>query len=101
MTVLDTFISGDMFDKEKDRNSADDGKYDIRSRVCKQHCAGSVNEEGSERVVQNFDDMMSGWFKCVQTEDGSAPAVFHNNEDDLASINFKYIRHELIIHYNC
>ena len=33
--------------------------------------------------------MMSGWFKFVQTEDGSVPAVFHNNEDDLASINFK------------
>ena len=29
MTVLDTFISGDMFDKEKDRNNADDGKYNI------------------------------------------------------------------------
>ena len=29
MTVLDTFISGDMFDKEKDRHNADDGKYNI------------------------------------------------------------------------
>ena len=33
--------------------------------------------------------MMSGWFKFVQTEDGSVPAIFHDNEDDLASINFK------------
>ena len=44
---------------------------------------------GSESVVQNFDDMMSGWFKFVQTEDGSVPAIFHDSEDDLASINFK------------
>ena len=34
-----------------------------------------------------FDEMMSGQFKFVQTEDGSVPAIFHNNEDDLASIN--------------
>ena len=33
--------------------------------------------------------MMSGWFKFVQTEDGSVPAIFHNNKDDLAPINFK------------
>ena len=33
--------------------------------------------------------MMSGWFKFVQTKNGSIPAVFHNNEDDHASINFK------------
>ena len=33
--------------------------------------------------------MMSGWFKFVQTEDGSIPTIFHDNEDDIASINFK------------
>ena len=32
--------------------------------------------------------MMSGWFKFVQTEDGSVPAVFHNNGDDSGIINF-------------
>ena len=47
------------------------------------------SEEGSETVVQTFDDMMSGWFKFVQTEDGSVPAVFHNNGDDSDSVNFK------------
>jgi hypothetical protein len=67
MSVSDTHISGGMYD------NADDG----------------INEEGSERVVQNFDDMMSGWFKFVQTEDGSVPAVFHNNGDDSGIINFK------------
>ena len=32
---------------------------------------------------------MSGWFKFVQTEDGSVPAVFHNNGDDPTALNFK------------
>ena len=29
MSIVDTSISGGIFDKEKDRNGADDGKYDI------------------------------------------------------------------------
>ena len=28
MSVVDTYISGGMFDKEKERNTADGGKYD-------------------------------------------------------------------------
>ena len=32
---------------------------------------------------------MSGWFKFVQTEDGSVPAVFHDSAEDSDSINFK------------
>ena len=33
--------------------------------------------------------MMSGWLKFVQTEDGSVPAVFHQNEEDRDVLNFK------------
>ena len=29
MSIVDTSISGGIIDNEKDRNSADDGKYDI------------------------------------------------------------------------
>ena len=47
------------------------------------------SEEDHETVIRTFDDMMSGWFKFVQTEDGSVPAVFHNNGDDSGIINFK------------
>lgn len=32
---------------------------------------------------------MAQWFKFVQTEDGSIPAVFHPNSEDANSINFK------------
>ena len=57
--------------------------------MCKYTVYTGNSEEGSETVVQTFDEMMSGWFKFVQTEDGSAPAVFHNNGDDSDVINFK------------
>ena len=33
--------------------------------------------------------MMSGWFKYVQTEDGSIPAIFHAKGEDVAALNFK------------
>ena len=33
--------------------------------------------------------MMSGWFKFVQTEDGSVPAVIHQNAEDSDALNFK------------
>ena len=49
----------------------------------------SDGEDGSEdEAFLTFHDL-EGWFKFVQTEDGSIPAVFHSNADDVQAINFK------------
>ena len=40
-------------------------------------------------VVQTFDDMMSGWFKFVQTEDGSVPAIFHKPFQQLFKLTLR------------
>ena len=42
-----------------------------------------------ETNVKTFDDMVKGWFKFVQTQDGSVPAVYHANDEDSDIINFK------------
>ena len=32
---------------------------------------------------------MGGWFKFLQTDDGTIPAVFHPNAEDSVATNFK------------
>ena len=44
-----------------------------------------THAEDNETAVTTFDDMMSGWFKYVQTEDGSIPAIFHAKGEDISS----------------
>ena len=46
-------------------------------------------DDSEETTVKTFDDTMSGWFKFVQTEDGSVPAVIHQNAEDSDALNFK------------
>lgn len=47
------------------------------------------DEEETETIVDSFDDLVSGWFKFVQVEDGSIPAVYHDNGEDVDVINIK------------
>ena len=55
--------------------------------------AKDINDEVYDGVKQetprSIDNMMKGWFKFVQTEDGSIPAVFHSRSEDSAAVNFK------------
>ena len=45
--------------------------------------------EERDTIVKSFDDLMTGWLKFVQTDDGSIPAVFHDNSEDSDALNFK------------
>ena len=45
--------------------------------------------EEEDRVSLTFHDLLEGWFKFVQTEDGSIPAVFHSEAEDPEAVNFK------------
>ena len=44
---------------------------------------------GSDKTLSAFSDRMKGWFKFVQTEDGSVPAVQHSREEDSEIVNIK------------
>ena len=46
-------------------------------------------EESDDDTAVAFQDMLNGWFKFVQTEDGSIPAVFHPDAEDNNAVNFK------------
>lgn len=46
-------------------------------------------EEETEQIVKTFDDLLSGWFKFVQDEEGMIPAVYHDSAEDMDAINFK------------
>lgn len=48
-----------------------------------------IDEDAEEKVVKSFDDLVSGWFKFVQTEDGAVPAVYHDSSEDIDAVNFK------------
>ena len=48
-----------------------------------------IEVEVGETNVKSFDDTVKGWFKFVQTEDGSVPAVYHANDEDSDIVNFK------------
>ena len=50
---------------------------------------GDEDTEEEDRVSLTFHDLLEGWFKFVQTEDGSIPAVFHSNSEDPEAVNFK------------
>ena len=39
--------------------------------------------------MKSIDEIMAGWFKFVQMEDGSIPAVFHSKTQDSQAVNFK------------
>ena len=43
----------------------------------------------SDHTVPIIDEGMKGWFKFVQTEDGSVPAVMHSREEDSEILNIK------------
>ena len=47
------------------------------------------DDDTKEEPVRSIDDTMKGWFKFVQSEDGSIPAVFHSKTDDSHAVNFK------------
>ena len=47
------------------------------------------DEEEEETIVDSFDELVLGWFKFVQVEDGSIPAVYHDIEEDVDVINIK------------
>ena len=55
--------------------------------------AKDINDEVYDGIKQetprSIDNMMKGWFKFVQMEDGSIPAVFHSKSEDSAAVNFK------------
>ena len=63
--------------------------------VVKIELGGNVLEKFKEEKgnpVGNNDDLLkywSGWFKFVQTEDGSVPAVFHSREENAEILNIK------------
>ena len=42
-----------------------------------------------DTTVKSFDEQMAGWFKFVQIDDGSIPAVFHANGEDNEALNLK------------
>ena len=47
------------------------------------------NDETTETVVKTFDDLVSGWFKFLQTEDGSVPVIYHAREESSDILNLK------------
>lgn len=53
------------------------------------HFYTDTDEDAEEKVVKSFDDLVSGWFKFVQTEDGAVPAVYHDSAEDIDAVNFK------------
>ena len=81
MVITDTMASGNIYDKaEQDmaevqqaKDTDDDGDDD--------------DDDGAP--VKNFDDAMKGWFKFLQSEDGSIVAVYHSREETTDVINFK------------
>ena len=42
-----------------------------------------------EKTIRSIDDQMKGWFKFVQTADGSIPAVYHSKREEASTLNFK------------
>ena len=94
MAVSNTKASGSIFDKEekfKDTNvQANAGNVYIPQFVRNiLYIIIPTIDNRTETTVNTFDDMMSGWFKFVQTEDGSVPAVIHPNAEDSDALNFK------------
>ena len=47
------------------------------------------NDKTYDEPLKSIDAMMAGWFKFVQTEDGSITAVFHSKTEDSQAVNFK------------
>lgn len=41
------------------------------------------------KVVRSIDSLVSGWFKFLQTDDGSISAVYHSREEKSHIVNFK------------
>ena len=67
-----------MFDKaEKERPQMSENTEDL------------ADDDDEDTPVRTFDDLVSGWFKFVQTEDGSIPSVYHSREESSETVNFK------------
>lgn len=41
------------------------------------------------RAVRSIDNLVLGWFKFLQTQDGSISAVYHSREENSNIANFK------------
>ena len=66
VSIVDTFISGGIFDKEKDRHSADDGKHDIIVHIPDLQSANNTMQVSMRRAVKE-------WSRTLMTrcQDGS------------------------------
>lgn len=71
--VKNTHASGAIFEKDEER----------RAQIA------AAEGRKQEKPVTTVDDAMSGWFKCLQTQDGAVPSVYHSKEEDASIVNFK------------
>ena len=46
-------------------------------------------DENEDTTFLMFHDITDTWFKFLQTDDGSIPAVFHSNSVAKEALNFK------------
>ena len=76
MKITNTHVGGKLFEKD-----AADRILDAELQ--------RVDPEKQGKAVTSFDDMMDGWFRYAQTDDGAIRAVYHSKEEDAGSINFK------------
>ena len=72
MEIKNTKVAGNVLEREQ------------------QILATSQGDATVERTpVQSIDNLVSGWFKFLQTEDGSISAVYHSREEKSNIVNFK------------
>ncbi len=78
MEIVNTQAGGNLFDKaEKEGPQMSESIEDL------------TDDDDVDTPVRTFDDLVSGWFKFVQTEDGSIPSVYHAREESSETVNFK------------
>ena len=49
----------------------------------------ATDQEAAGEAESHYNEMMMGWFKFVQTEDGSIPAIYYSREEDREIVNTK------------
>ena len=63
-------------------------KTTVGGNIVDQRMKNSDSGEG-DHTVPIIDDKMKAWFKFVQTQDGSVPAVLHSREENSEVLNVK------------
>ena len=78
MEIVNTQAGGGLYDKaEKEGPQMSENAEDL------------ADDNDEDTPVRTFDDLVSGWFKFVQTEDGSIPSVYHSRDESSETVNFK------------